>query len=232
MSRTSHDAGEIGELRARVAALEAMVASLAQARPENSKSDVEDAAAGLTALRPSRRSWLGLLAGIGAGSMFASTAHGETPEAGAAPLGPWKEYTPKLTGTKEDPYLGDEHPPEHWASAGKNGHYWQCGRTVLVKTWVQFGPGAKPGVGDYHLSLPVPALLSSDAWLGPTGVAVLHSAATKINRMAMVLLPSPDFVVIHLDNQAKIVGHDNPWVWAKSDGFNTFLMYEAAEPKG
>ena len=211
MTIPAAEPNEIRELRERVAALEAMVASIGQ--PQTAPAAL-----------PSRRAWLGLLAGAGAASMLTATAKGETP----APLGAWKTYSPKLTGEKSNPVLGDVQSPKPWTKAGSNGHYWQHGRTIVVKTWIQFGPGAEPGSGHYRLSLPVPAALGSDAWLGPTGMALLHSAATNINRNASVVLPNADFVVFQLDNSDKIVGHDNPWVWAKNDGFNTFMIYEAA----
>ena len=43
-----------------------------------------------------------------------------------------------------------------------------------------------------------------------------------------MVLPHAEFVTLQVDNMDKSVGHDNPWVWATSDGFNTFLIYEAA----
>lgn len=220
---------DIQELRARVAHLEAVVRQLLgqpPGRPAPRRAAGDDTAPAGAA---NRRSLLRFLAGAGAGSILAATARADTaPPAGPA-LGAWKAYAPKLMGEKADPVLGDDQAPNIWTRAGRNGHYWQYGRTVVVKTWIQFGPGAQPGAGHYRLSLPVPAATGSDAWLGPTGVALLHCAATKVNRNAVVILPHADFVVFQLDDSAKIVGHDNPWVWAKSDGFNTLMVYEAAK---
>jgi hypothetical protein len=221
--------GDIQELRERVANLEAMVQQLLQPsrwRPAQQRAAGDGNAQTGAA---SRRSLLRFLAGAGAGSLFATTAHADTVGPAGAALGAWKTYAPKLRGEKADPVLGDDQNPNIWTRAGRNGHYWQYGRTVVVKTWIQFGPGAQPGSGQYRLSLPVAAATGSDAWLGPTGMALLHCAATKVNRNATVILPHADFVVFQLDDSAKTVGHDNPWVWAKSDGFNTLMVYEAAK---
>jgi hypothetical protein len=133
-------------------------------------------------------------------------------------------------GEKKDPVLGDgtTDPKNAWMKSGQNGHYWHSGKTVIVKTWHQFAIGAHPGQGHYRLSLPVKAALGSDAWLGPTGVALMHCAATKVNRTGVVVLPHAEFVVFQVDNVAQNVGHDHPWVWAKGDGLNTLMIYEAA----
>jgi hypothetical protein len=221
--------GDIQELRARVANLEAIVE---QSLQRSRWQPAQRGAAGDGPAKPgatSRRSLLSLLAGAGAASVLAATARADSAAPARAALGAWKTYSPKLMGEKADPVLGDDQSPKIWTRAGRNGHYWQYGRTVVVKTWIQFGPGAKPGSGHYRLSLPVPAATGSDAWLGPTGVALLHCAATKINRNATVILPHSDFVVFQLDDSARNVGHDNPWVWGPSDGLNTFTIYEAAK---
>ncbi len=159
--------------------------------------------------------------------MLGTTANGDAAEPAASALGAWKTYSPKLMGEKSDPLVGVDEGPGY-KRGGRNGHYWQSGRTVIVKTWIQFGRGMKPGSGQYRLSLPVPAAMGSDAWLGPTGMALLHSDATNINRNASVVLAHPDFVAFQIDNLAGNIGHDNPWVWAEFDGFNTFMIYETA----
>ncbi|OAI57788.1 hypothetical protein AYO47_07595 [Planctomyces sp. SCGC AG-212-M04] len=199
---------ELHDLRARLDALEATVAAME--RPH----------------LPDRRSWLKMLAGAGALSMVGNIAQGESTGA-ATPLGAWKTYSPKLMGEKEDPLVGIDEGPGY-KRGGRNGHYWQHGRTVVVKTWIQFGRGMKPGSGQYRLSLPVPAAMGSDAWLGPTGMALLHRDATNINRNASVVLAHPDFVAFQIDNLPGNLGHNNPWVWAEFDGLNTFMIYEAA----
>ncbi len=159
--------------------------------------------------------------------MLPDAAHADSAEPAVAALGAWKTYSPQLMGEKADPLVGVDEGPGY-KRGGRNGHYWQFGRTVIVKTWIQFGRGMKPGSGQYRLSLPVKAATGSDAWLGPTGIALLHSDATDLNRNASVVLAHPDFVVFQIDNLAGNVGHDNPWTWAEFDGFNTLMIYEAA----
>src|SRR5947207_4738069 len=205
--------GDVQELRGRVANLEALVQQSLQ-RPRWRPAQRRAAGDGHAKTgAASRRALVRCLAGAGAGSILAATARADTAESAGAAPGAWKTYAPKLMGEKADPVLGDDQSPNIWTRAGRNGHYWQYGRTVVVKTWIQFGPGAQPGSGQYRLSLPVPAATGSDAWLGPTGLALLHCAATKVNRNASVILPHADFVVFQLDDSAKTVGHDNPWVW-------------------
>jgi hypothetical protein len=216
---------DLQELRARVATLEAIVRQL-MPQPQRRAAGGGDARTGVA----SRRSLLGFLAGAGAASVLAAPtpAGADAPEPAGPGLGAWTTYAPRLMGEKADPVLGDFKNPKTYPQAGRNGHYWRYGRTVVVKTWIQFGPRAEPGSGQYRLSLPVKAALGSDAWLGPTGLAVLHRGATGVNRNASVVLPHPDFVTFQVDGTDKTVGHDNPWLWATSDGFNTVLIYEAA----
>jgi len=167
------------------------------------------------------------MAAMGLGATWGPSAVAQDTTAPAD--GDWKTYLPKLMGEKADPVLGDGIDPKNaWMKSGRNGHYWQSGRTVIVKTWHQFAIGAEAGSGHYRLSLPVKAALGSDAWLGPTGVVLMHSHATKVNRTGVVVLAHAEFVVFQIDNVAKNVGHDHPWVWAKGDGLNTFMIYEAA----
>lgn len=221
MATTNINSNELQELRARIAALETIVGARQQAEASAGSGGGD----GL--LRPSRRVWLGLLAAAGLGSAVDAAAPNE---AAVSKDGGWKTYSPKLTAEKMDPVLGDGVDPKNaWMKSGQNGHYWRSGNTVVVKTWHQFAIGAHPGLGHYRLSLPVKAALGSDAWLGPTGVALMHCHATKVNRTAVVVLPHAEFVVFQIDNVAKNVGHDHPWEWAKGDGLNTFMIYEAAD---
>jgi hypothetical protein len=168
---------------------------------------------------------------VGAASVLGTTASGDAAEPVTAALGAWKTYSPKLMGEKNDPLVGSDEGPGY-KRGGRNGHYWQYGRTIVVKTWIQFGRGMKPGSGQYRLSLPVSAAMGSDAWLGPTGMALLHRDTTNINRNASVVLAHPEFVAFQIHNLAGNVGHDNPWEWAEFDGLNTFMIYEAANGLG
>jgi hypothetical protein len=216
------ESDEIHALRARVAALEATVASM-----QETSTTPAALSAGSAMCLPTRRSWLGLFAGAGAASLLGPAAHGHADDPAAAALGAWRTYAPRLMGEKSDPLVGADEGPGY-KRGGRNGHYWQFGRTIVVKTWIQFGRGMKPGSGQYRLSLPVPAAMGSDAWLGPTGMALLHQDATNLNRNASAVLAHPEFVAFQVDHLTGNVGHDNPWPWAEFDGFNTFLIYEAA----
>ena len=246
MTMTAIGSSEIQELRERIANLEAALAAL-QASPSHGSNRQmvghEDATA---IIRPSRRSLLGFLAGVGTGAALGGPALTDAAhaadsavatDAAAKPagtgIGPWKVYSPKLMGSKVDPLLGDGRTFKMGSlgdvGPGQNGHYCQLGRIVVVKTWNQFALGAKCGEGQYRLSLPVPAATGSDAYWGPTGVAIMHRDKTNIIRNATVILATATFVTFQLDNaKGGSVGHDSPWVWDNGDGLNTFIIYEAA----
>jgi hypothetical protein len=227
MSARNIDPDDFDDLRARLMALESIVTSLQAAPICPSDQNAMRSGENESLTRPSRRHWLGMLAAAGLGSALDSSAVAQ--ETSAPPESGWKTYSPKLMGEKTDPVLGEGVDPKNaWMKSGQNGHYWQSGKAVIVKTWHQFAIGAQPGLGHYRLSLPVKAALGSDAWLGPTGIALMHCHATKVNRTAVVILAHAEFVVFQIDNMAKNVGHDHPWVWAKGDGLNTFMIYEAS----
>jgi len=216
MTGTKSD--EIQDLRARVANLEATLESLQQWRMDFSQTPL------------SRRSLLSFLAGAGAGVAleFAASANAAGP-AGAVP-GAWKSYVPQLMGEKVDPVLGDGRKGKRLGGPGFNGHYCQINRLVVVKTWNQFSIGAQPGEGQYRLTLPIPAATGSDAWWGPTGLAIMHRDKTNIIRNAAVILATSTFVTFQLDNTpGGLVTHDQPWLWAEGDGLNTFMIYEAKD---
>lgn len=221
------EGSEIQELRARLADLEATVASLQRSRSSKRHLAKYEDTAAMT--RASRRSLLGLLAGAGMGAVFGAGAIADAAEPAGTAARPWEVYLPKLMAEKVDPVLGDGRKGKNWnLGPGQNGHYCQVGRMVVVKTWNQFSVGAQPGEGQYRLSLPVTPALGSDAWLGPTGVAIMHRDSTNIIRIAAVILTSHKFVTFQLDNTlGGDVGHDSPWLWADGDGLNTFMIYEA-----
>lgn len=159
------ETGDIQDLRARVANLETMVQQLMNYSPGRQAPQPRASDGHVKSGAASRRSLLSFLVGAGAGSILAGTAQADSAGPAKPALGAWKTYLPKLTGEKGDPVLGDDKAPNEWTRAGRNGHYWQYGRTVIVKTWIQFGPGAEPGSGDYRLSLPVEAATGSDAFM-------------------------------------------------------------------
>ena len=192
---------EIQELRARIANLEAAITSLQPsrsrlveatgsntARHHRDDSPESSVAVGLSRRHGSRNPAQGLAA-------VSVRRRGGTVNRCPSEIGgpgPWSMeglYSQTQGGARRSrPGRHSEERPRYlvgrpWSG---HGHYWQFGRTVVVKAWVQFSAGTQPGNGQYRLTLPVPAAVGGDAWVTPMGTALMRHASTKTHRNANV----------------------------------------------
>lgn len=136
----------------------------------------------------------------------------------------YKDYIPKLTGSKLNPQLGN--------NSAAFGRYLQIGQLVQGTAQITFGnSGTSSGSGLYQISLPVKGRSNKGNPVIGQGWIFHRQLGEMGNKFRIVVVEldeSGENALLRLDS-IPALGSETPWQWDEDDTISISFNYEAAD---